>query len=65
MRYMIVLIIVLILAWTWWPEEPPPPVEETFIAPQLRALNKAENLEADYLSGLEERKEQIEKQAGG
>ncbi len=65
MRYLVVLIIILLLAVAWWPDPPPTTLEETFIAPQLVPLNKAQNLEQDYLQGLDKKKEQIEEQAGG
>jgi hypothetical protein len=64
MRYLVVLIIILLLAVAWWPDPSPTTVEETFIAPQLVPLNKAQNLEQDYLEGLDKKKEEIEKQAG-
>jgi hypothetical protein len=35
------------------------------IVPQLVPLNKAKGLEEDYLEGLDQKKEQIEEQAGG
>jgi hypothetical protein len=65
MRYLVVLIIILLLAVAWWPDPSPTTVEETFIAPQLAPLNKAQNLEQDYLEGLDKKKEEIEKQADG
>ena len=64
MRYLVVLIIILFLAVAWWPDPPVTTVEETFIAPQLVPLNKAQNVEKDYLEGLDRKKEEIEKQAG-
>jgi hypothetical protein len=65
MRFIVVLIIILFLAVAWWPDPPVDTVEDTFIAPQLEPLNKARNLEQNYLEGLDQKKEQIEEQAGG
>jgi hypothetical protein len=65
MRFLLLLIIVLLLAVAWWPDPPVPAVEDTFIGPQLQPLNKAKNLEQDYLEGLDKKKEQMEKQADG
>jgi len=65
MRFLLVLIVVILLAWAWWPEPPTPAVEETFIAPQIQTLNKAKDFEQDYLDGLDEKKEEIERQADG
>jgi hypothetical protein len=65
MRFLLLLIIVLFLVYAWWPDPPTMTVEETFIAPQLVPLNKAKGLEEDYLEGLDQKKEQIEEQAGG
>jgi hypothetical protein len=65
MRLLLLLIIVLLALAAWWPEQPPPPVEETIIGPQLVPLNKAKNLEQDYLEGIDQKKREIEDQAGG
>lgn len=65
MRIIVVLIIILLIAVAWWPDPPVDSVEDTFIAPQLVPLNKAQNLEPNYLEGLDKKKEQIEEQAGG
>jgi len=65
MRFFVVLIIILLLAVAWWPDPPVNTIEDTFIAPQLVPLNKAQGLEEDYLEGLDKKKEQIEEQAGG
>jgi hypothetical protein len=65
MRFLVVLIIILLLAVAWWPDPPVNTIEDTFIAPQLVPLNKAQNLEQDYLEGLDKKKEEIEKQADG
>ena len=65
MRFIVVGIIILLLAIAWWPDPPVNTVEDTFIAPQLVPLNKAENLKEDYLEGLDQKKEQIEEQSGG
>ena len=65
MRYLLVLIIVLLLAFAWWPRQTVPPVEETFIAPQLEPLRKAEQVEQQYLDAVERANRQIEEQSDG
>ena len=65
MRFLLVLIIVLLVAFTLWPRRPVPPVEETFIAPQLQALEKAEQVEHQYMEALERADRQIERQSDG
>ena len=65
MRFLLVLIIVILALSAWGPDQPVPTAEETFLGPQLAPLNKAKNLEQDYLEGLEQKKEEMEKQAGG
>jgi hypothetical protein len=65
MRFLLVLIIVLLLAYALWPREPTPPIEETFIAPQLEPLNKAKQVEDQYIEALERANAEIEKQSDG
>ena len=65
MRFLLVLIVVILLALALWSEPPTPAVEETFIGPQIQTLNKLEDFEQDYLDGLDNKKEEIEDQAGG
>ncbi len=65
MRFLLVLIIVILAAVAWWPDQPVPTAEESFIGPQIRSLNKANNIEQEYLDGIEKKKAQMEKQAGG
>lgn len=65
MRFLIVLIIAILLAIAWWPEPPTPTVEETFIGPQIQALNKAKDFEQEYLDALDKKREEMERQAGG
>ncbi len=65
MRFLIVLIIVLFLVWKLWPEQPVPTAEESFIGPQLEPLNKAEQVEDQYLDALEEKNREIERQTDG
>ena len=64
-RFLVVLIVVLLVAYALWPRQAVPPVEETFIAPQLQALEKAEQVEQQYLEALERSNEQIERESGG
>ena len=65
MRFLIVLVIILLLAWKLWPEQPVPTAEESFIGPQLKGLEKAEQVEQQYLDALEEKNRRIEKDSGG
>lgn len=65
MRYLFVLIIILLLAYAWWPRQPTPPIEETFIAPQLEPLRKAEQVEQQYLDALDRADRRIEQDSDG
>lgn len=65
MRYLFVLIIILLLAFAWWPRRPAPPVEETFIAPQLEPLRKAEQVEQQYMDALDRADRRIEQDSDG
>jgi hypothetical protein len=65
MRFLLVLIVLILAAAAWWPDQPVPTVEESFIGPQIAPLNKAKNIEQEYLDGLDKKKEELEKQAGG
>ena len=59
------LIVVLLVAFALWPRQPTPPIEETFIAPQLEPLKKAEQVEQQYLDALDRANQQIEKDSDG
>ena len=65
MRALIVLIIIVLLIFKFWPEQPTLSIEETFIAPQLAPLRKAEQLEQQYLDALEKKNEHIERESDG
>lgn len=65
MKFLILLIIVLLLAFALWPRQPTPPIEETFIAPQLEPLNKAKQVEDQYMEALDRADQQIEKDSDG
>jgi hypothetical protein len=65
MKFLILLIIVLLVAFALWPRQPTPPIEETFIAPQLEPLNKAKQVEDQYMEALDRADQQIEKQSDG
>jgi hypothetical protein len=65
MKFLVLLIIVLLVAFALWPRQPTPPIEETFIAPQLEPLRKAEQVEDQYLDALERANQEIEKQSDG
>ena len=65
MRFLVILIIVLLLAWKFWPRQPAPTAEESFIGPQLKSLEKAEQVEDQYLDALEQKNRQIDDQSDG
>ena len=65
MRFLIVLIIIILLAWKLWPEQPVPTAEESFIGPQLEPLNKAEQVEDQYMDALKDKNRRIEEQSDG
>jgi hypothetical protein len=65
MKFLLVLIVILLIAFALWPRPPAPPVEETFIAPQLETIRKAEGVEQQYMDALERSEEQIRKDADG
>ena len=65
MRFLLLLIVVLLLAFALWPRQPTPPIEETFIAPQLESLRKAQQVDQQYMEALKRTNEQIEKDADG
>lgn len=65
MKFLILLIIVLLVAFALWPRQPTPPIEETFIAPQLEPLNKAKQVEDQYMEALDRADQQIEKDSDG
>ena len=65
MRFLVILIVVLLVAFALWPRQPVPPVEETFIAPQLQALEKAEQIESQYMEAVERANQQIDRDSDG
>jgi cytochrome c-type biogenesis protein CcmH/NrfG len=65
MKFLVLLIIVLLVAYVLWPRQPTPPIEETFIAPQLEPLNKAQQVEDQYMKALDRANAEIEKQSDG
>ena len=65
MRFLALLIVVLLVAFALWPRQPTPPIEETFIAPQLEPLRKAEQVEQQYLDALDRSNQEIEQQSDG
>jgi hypothetical protein len=65
MKFLVLLIVVLLVAFVLWPRQPTPPIEETFIAPQLEPLKKAEQVEDQYMDALERTNEKIERESGG
>ena len=65
MKFLVLLIIVLLAAFVLWPRQPTPPIEETFIAPQLEPLRKAEQVEQQYLDALDRTNQEIEQQSDG
>jgi hypothetical protein len=65
MKLLVLLIIVLLVAYALWPRQPVPPIEETFIAPELEPLNKAQQVEDQYMEALDRANQEIEKQSDG
>jgi len=65
MKFLVLLIIVLLIAFAMWPRQPTPPVEETFIAPQLVPLKKAQQVEDQYMESLDRADKQIERDSDG
>ncbi len=65
MKFLLLMIVVLLIAYALWPRRPPPPVEETFIAPQLETIRKAEGVEQQYMDALERTEERIREDSGG
>ena len=65
MRFLVLLIVLLLVAYALWPRQPTPPIEETFIAPQLEPLKKAQQVEDQYLEALDRADAEIEKQSDG
>jgi len=65
MRFLVLLLVVLLVAYALWPRQPTPPIEETFIAPQLEPLNKAKQVEDQYMEALDRVNAEIEKQSDG
>jgi hypothetical protein len=69
MRWLILLILAALAFFYFLPEREPVPVEETFIGDEIRAVQKAEAFEQEYLDATRARQEQMEKEleeaAGG
>ena len=65
MRFLLVLIILAFVVFKLWPEPPKPTAEESFIGPQIQLLNKAEQVEQQYLEALERTNERIERESDG
>ncbi len=65
MRWLLGMLLILLLLWRWLPEPAPRPVEETVIAPQLQALERAEAVERQQREAAARRQKQIEQETGG
>jgi len=68
MRWLIFLILAALAFFYFLPEREPVPVEETFIGDEIRAVQKAEAFEQEYLDAVRERQEKMEAEldeAGG
>lgn len=65
MKFLILLIVVLIIAWKFWPQDGAESAKESFMGPQMEALEKAKSLEDDYIDAVEEQKRKIDEQADG
>ena len=64
MRWLLGILLILLLLWQWLPEPAPTPVEETVLAPQLQALERAGALEQQQQEAAARRQEQIERETG-
>lgn len=65
MRFLLILIVVMLLVYKFWPEQPVPTAEESFIGPQIQSMDKAEQLEEQYLDALERTDQKIEEATDG
>lgn len=65
MRFIVVLIIIALLLFKFWPDQPVPTAEESFIGPQIQSMNKAEQVEQQYLEALDRTDERIRKDSDG
>ena len=65
MKFLVLLIIVLLVAFALWPRQPAPPLEDTFIAPQLEPMRKAQQVEDQYMDALERANQRIEEDSDG
>jgi hypothetical protein len=64
-KFLVLLIVILLVAFVLWPRPDPPPIEETFIAPQLDTIQKAERIEEQYMDALERSEERIREDSDG
>jgi hypothetical protein len=62
MRFLLLLILALLLLWYLLPEPEPVPVEESFMGDQVRALQRAESVEDQYLDADRQARELIDRQ---
>lgn len=65
MRWLVFLFVVLLAAWYFMEDPEPLPIEETFIADQAAALEKAENMEQEYLDSVKAQQDRLEEQLEG
>jgi len=65
MKFLILLIIVLILTWKFWPQDGADSAKDSFMGPQMQALEKARAVEDDYIDAVEEKKRRIDEQTDG
>ena len=65
MRFLLVLLVLALAIYKLWPEKPKPEIEETFIAPHLETMKKAESIEQQYMDALEKKNERIERESDG
>lgn len=61
MRWLILLVLLALAIAYFLPEPERVPVEETFIGDEIRAVQKAESFEQEYLDATRARQEQMEK----
>jgi hypothetical protein len=64
-KFLFLLIVILLVAFALWPRPDAPSIEETFIAPQLDTIQKAERIEEQYMDALERSEERIREDSGG
>jgi hypothetical protein len=60
MRWLILLILAALAFYYFLPEPEPVPVEEGFLGDEIRAVQKAQDFEQEYLDATRARQEKME-----